>query len=141
MDVEKLDELASNVLALKHQHDLAKTEASRIWAKLSEKEAKLMAAIEEAGKEAWELDGYRLSRTEKYRYASPKTVEEKQAYATYVKEKYGEDIFWAQYGVNNNTLNSFLKKEQELAADEGYVFDSPIGEPIAHTKLSIRAKR
>jgi hypothetical protein len=78
-----------------------------------------------------------VSVTTEFSYKTPKTNEDKQAFASYCEEK---EMFWDVFSVNSRTLQSRLKTELEIRESEGN-FDPTfpgIEPPESYKKVNFR---
>lgn len=101
---------------------------------------KLMFVFKGSDKTNYQVGGKKLIMSQRASVQTPKTFEEKKAYAKFLREKYGDELFWTQFGVHSQTLNAFYKAERDAAIDQGNIdFKIPgIGDETISYQLSVR---
>jgi hypothetical protein len=99
-------------------------------------QAQMIAILDRFGRTNYEVPGVgKLVVSERSYVGLPKTPEAKEAFYSYLKDK---GIFDELISVNSNTLNSFYKREREIAREEGRALEFKIpgiGEPSTSTTL------
>lgn len=108
-------------------------ERRKAYEELKAETSKLNASYEEAERDvvetllALEMKSFPSKyglvsiRTKEY-YHVPKTAEQKESIRKYMESK---GIFENYWSINSNSWNSWLKKEKEIAVDEGRFLDIP----------------
>lgn len=134
--VEELESAIQDCFDLKSVHDAKKDEASEAWDKYSEKQNRVRGMLESLNKTSYKASAGTFSFSLTDSYKTPKTLEQKEAFFTYLKEK---NIFDEMITVNSKSLNSYAAKEIELQYDQGN-FDFTIpglekGEPAYRCSL------
>lgn len=109
---EKVNKCFEKQLEYKQADRIAKD----LYHELGNLEAEVIAILEQHERNDFKTDKGHFSYTYREAWRTPKTNEEKQAFAEYIKKKYGEEFFWATFGVNSRSLGSFCN--QELAEEE-----------------------
>ena len=120
---EKVDQLA--------YEKTKATEVMDMW------ESKVMSVMQQFNKTSYRSSYGLLVRSERWSWKTPKSDEDKQAFYGYLKSK---GLFDTMISVNSQTLNSFAKKELELAKEEGDLdFKLPgLGEPTLNEMIALR---
>lgn len=118
----ELDELAKAREEAWRIADEAKARSSELIRQAEEVEDKFILAMEQAGKQKYSVEGIgTYSFTSRMSVPTPKTNEEKIAFAKFLEEQGGKVLFWSTFGVNSNTLQSFYKnafEEHEKMCEE-----------------------
>lgn len=114
--VSELDRLQEALFEQYTIYQKAKAKASDEYKVYAEIENKLINKLEGAGKEKYQSP----AGTFWYRYESsfkvPKETEDREKFFAHLKEK---DVFDSMITVNSKTLNSWAKKEEEIAEEAG----------------------
>ena len=118
MDLKEAEIFIDKFYDLKAKYKDSKDESSKLHSELEYAQAEFASKLEDAG-----LSSYKGSKgTFSFRYEdgvlTPKTIEEKQAFFNYVREKYGDEYAWNMISFNSRTLNSFFKEENNQAESE-----------------------
>lgn len=140
----KIKELDDLILAYKQaelEHKEAKEIASKKYEVVCELESKILAALEASGKSRYYLDEVgTVFVSETLRFRTPSDPSEKKKLISWINKKYGEDGVLGQVTFNYQTLNGFLRREFEAAAERGdATFTIPgVEPPTSETKLCVR---
>lgn len=135
-DIEKPDpskvslaELSDKVdacLAKRIEYLGKKKEQENAYSELKQMQGEVIAILEAQGLDSFKTSKCGFSYHYKESFQTPKTLEEKKKLADYIKEKYGEEIFWEKFGINSKTLQSFAKAElQEAEDNDDFDFELP----------------
>lgn len=114
--VTELENAIEECFLLKHAHDVKKEEASLAWEAYEEKQNRVRGMLEALGKTSYKAKAGSFSFTLTDSYKTPKTLEQKEAFFAYLKEK---NIFDEMITVNSRSLNSYAAKEIEAEYDKG----------------------
>lgn len=118
VSVEALDKAFNEYVEARNdyeQKDKIKKEAYAVYQDL---EWKFLDMLKSAGKTNWNVDGLgKCSEYERTTYSTPKTIQDKQALAKYIQDKYGKESFWELFSINSATLNSWAKEELQNAEE------------------------
>jgi S-adenosylmethionine:tRNA-ribosyltransferase-isomerase (queuine synthetase) len=120
LNLAEMDKLVNESVAKWAEHDEQKKKTSALYAEAEAIDAKIMDALKKAGKKSYKVDGVGtvgLRATETVRV--PATIEAKQKFFAWLKEQKGVDVLYSMTTVNSQTLNSWYKKESDLAAERG----------------------
>lgn len=81
-----------------------------------------------------------VSLVTKYSVKTPKDVPSKEALWNYIEAAYGKEVLKDYLTINSQSLNSFYKKEFEIAKEEGNLdwILPGVGEPTAYKQLTLR---
>lgn len=102
-------------------------------------ETKILEMLEAAELDSFDGTKGKVSIVNRFTVRVPQSIDDKQKLFDYLKKR---KIFFELVSVNSQTLNSFYKKEMEIAAGEGNTdFKIPgVGEPGVKKTLSFRKK-
>ena len=100
-------------------------------------ESKVMSIMQAFQKTSYRSSYGLLVRSERWSWKTPKSDEDKEAFYGYLKEK---GLFDTMISVNSQTLNSFAKKELDVAKEAGDIdFAIPgMGEPSLTEMIALR---
>jgi hypothetical protein len=137
----QLDEQIERLSMLRNRYNGMKTEASVAHQEYKQQEDRVLKLLEIAGKKSYKVDGLcNVSRIEKLSVTTPKTIEDKRAFFSWIREKYGDDGVWSYASINSNTLNSLYNQQVEEAAERGETLDiAGIDLPTTRVSLSLRS--
>ncbi len=111
---EELDRLGKRYDALYSKYEQLKREASNALKAAEEAESALIDSMERGGKSKYHIEGLgTYSFTERMSVTTPKTIADKQALAQYLKDKGGDEEFWAKFSVNSQSLNAMYRADYE----------------------------
>lgn len=104
--------------------------------KLESLQSKMISVLDRFGRSNYDVPGVgKLMVAERSYVGLPKTPQDKEAFYGYLKDK---GVFDEMISVNSNTLNSYYKREREIAREEGHALDFKIpgiSEPSTSTTL------
>lgn len=139
--IKDLDNLILAYKQAEHEHREAKDIATKKWEDLCALEAKILAALEASGKSRYYLDevGTVFTSTS-LNFRTPKEMADKKRLIAWINKKYGEEGVLGQVTFNYQSLNGFLRREFEAAAERGdATFSIPgIEPPTSDTRLCVR---
>lgn len=146
---EELDQWAAKYKELEDEYESKKEIASEAYERLSVMEGKLAEAMDQAGKTKYHIPGIgEVQRTSRKSVQTPKSIEDKQAFAKELERRGGKVMFWNTFGVNSQTLQSFYKnafaEHEKLCEESGEPTDFSIpglGAPTATASIKLDRKR
>lgn len=102
-------------------------------------ESKILSILEASDLESFDGTKGKVSIVNRFTVRVPQSIDDKQALFKYLQSR---KIFYELVSVNSQVLNSFYKKEMEIAISEGNTdFKIPgVGEPGVKKTLSFRKK-
>lgn len=119
-------------------------ETGKIVKKLEERESELKRIITEwadrVDLEEIKLENIRVKRSNESSISLIKEREEKESFYEYLKSK---DLFYDLLTVNSQTLNSWYKKEEEIALENGVLEFQIPGVKVSYyvkTKINLEKK-
>lgn len=113
--VEELDAWALKWKQASEKYQAAASAATELYKEKEELEGKFIEALNQAGRQKYYVEGIGLvGFSKRMSVQTPKTIQEKQALAAWMQEKYGKEFFWDKFSVNSQTLQSMYNKEYEL---------------------------
>lgn len=113
--VEQLDDWGKKWKDASEKYTAAAALASEAYKVKEELEGKFVEALNQAGRKKYFVEGIGLvGFATRMSVQTPKTIEDKQALARWIEEKYGKTVFWDKFSINSQTLQSFYNKEYEL---------------------------
>lgn len=112
----EIEEKVNKCFEKQFEYKIADKQAKALYHELGNLEAEVIAILEQHERNDFKTDMGHFSYSYRESWRTPKTTEEKQAFADYIKEKHSEEFFCAMFGVNSRTLGSFCN--EELAAEE-----------------------
>jgi hypothetical protein len=119
---QELDDWARQREEAWEKHAQAAKHASELLRQAEEVEDKFILALEQAGRQKYHVEGIgTYSFSSRHSVPTPKTIEQKVAFAKYLEETGGKTLFWSTFGVNSQTLQSFYKNslaEHEKMCEE-----------------------
>ena len=139
--VADLDQLVEDIFQQKSKIEEMEAVTSEENKKLQALENKAVLYLEELGRDSYKSPAGSVGIQEKWRFALPKSEEDRVAFFSYLKEK---GVFDQLITVNSNTYNSFVSKEWELAKEsgEGLSFHIPgVPEPSLFKMLTKRKSK
>lgn len=116
MTLAEITEKVNKCFEKQMEYKVADKAAKALYHELGNLEAEVIAILEQHERNDFKTDQGSFSYSYRESWATPKTTDEKQAFAKYLEEKYGKEMFWATFGVNSRSLGSFCN--QELAEEE-----------------------
>ena len=119
LTLKEMDEAIDRFFELKEKYTVAKKESDRIHSELQYAYSELAQKME-----AEDMHSYKGKRgLFSYRYEesvqTPKTIEDKQALAAFLREHSGEETFWDSFSVNSQRLQTLYKEYNQIAEDDG----------------------
>lgn len=121
LDMSQMDALVRKSQEEYAAYEAQKKIASELLKKYEETEAAIMSALRDAGKTKYHVDGVgTIYIITKSTVTVPGNPESKKKFFQYLRGK-GEDVLWSLVTVNSQTLNSWFRKEEELAEGRGEV--------------------
>lgn len=143
---EQLDKLALEYQKAYDEYEKSKRETSNLYKEQERLEGKLREAMELAGKSKYFVETVgTFYFSDKYVVTTPKTIEEKRDLLAYIREKHGEDFFYATVGVNHQTLQKLYKTDLEAAQEAGEspeLFHIPgLQQPTLMRSLNLRGEK
>lgn len=110
----ELDALARAYADARAKYEEAKAVSSKLHAESEEAERLVIEAMAQSGKTKYFVEGVgTLSFVERLSFSTPKTEQDKQAFARFLEARGGKSLFWNSFGINHNTLQAFCKQEYE----------------------------
>ena len=139
--VEQFDKAIEELYELKKVCDEKKALSEAANKEYAKKEAEITKLLEVSNRDSYSAKHGTVRLSMRASYKTPKLREDKEKLFDWIKNNYDEDTMWAYITINSQTLNSFCKKEIELAAERGEEF-KPDGleEPTKSVSLSYRSK-
>lgn len=138
--VQEMDQLVTDMFALRAEIDLDKEKLSAKNATLEQMQAKAVAAMKQLERENYKCTAGTVYITQKWRVNTPKEEADKKAFFVYLRDK---GILWEYITVNSNSLNSYFMTEWENAKErgDGMGFKIPgIPEPSLFETVGMRKK-
>lgn len=134
--VEELELEIERCFYLRDKHTQIKAEASAVWEQYELIQNKVRGMLESLNKTSYKAEAGTFSFSLTDSYKTPKTLEQKELFFNYLKEK---GIFDEMVTINSRTLNSYAATECEVQYDQGN-FDFTIpglekGEPAYKVSL------
>lgn len=115
--VEKLRET-------KNKYSESKKLADADYEAFKDAEATVLSMLEEAKLDTYIVKGIgRVTKVSQLSVQVPKTPEEKQAFLNWIKERMGDDGYWAYTTINSQSLNSLYKNLSAEYASRGEVLE------------------
>lgn len=122
ISVDELQEKCKILFERRKAYEDSKAETSKLNASYEEAERDVVETLLALEMKSFQSKyGLVSIRTKEY-YHVPKTAEQKESIRKYMEEK---GIFENYWSINSNSWNSWLKKEKEIAVDEGRFLDIP----------------
>ena len=116
MTIEEMNLLAELILTLRKEEDEANRIKKDITAKLEKAENEMLLALQGNDMTSYRSPSGLCSVSFRTSVRTPKTLEEKEAFYSFLKEKgYYDDLI----SVNSQKLNGFYKEQMELAKERG----------------------
>lgn len=134
----KMDEVFSKALEAKVIADELLERSENKRAEQREFERELQQYLEHFGKDKYVAANGEVNIRTKLSFRTPKTQEDKKAFFEHLQ---AQGIFWEYVGVNSNALNSYCKREAEIALEEGKDFNVPgIEKPTEYKTVHLKGK-
>lgn len=131
--INELNEQCKLVSELRDEEEVLSRHKKDVSEKLAAEEAKLLEMLAEDNLTCYNSPHGKAVVSYFTSVKTPKTPEEKKAFADFLKERGLFDTMWS---INSQTLNSFYKAEVEAAKERG---DSDVAIPgINHVSMSPR---
>jgi hypothetical protein len=122
MELKEFDSLVDKLSYAQETYDMASRAKTEAHEQLQGIKFQILEALQKSGKTKYHVDNLGTVYTiHKYTVQTPKDVEAKRRFSSWVEAKYGSDVKDSMLGINHNTLNSFVKKEIEAATERGDV--------------------
>jgi len=136
--LEAINELGLKIRSMRDAKDQLKKHLEELNGNLREAECQFLAYLQENQMDKYSIPGYGTAYiTKRLSYKVPKTEGERLAFFTHLKSK---GIFDDMITVHSQTLNSWAKKELEIAKESGCSeFEIPgLGDPTYSETLGVR---
>lgn len=132
--VEQSYELAAEIKRIEKEELTPKKE------KLALLDSQILAVLEEHEMKSWKGAKGHVIRQRRYSVTTPKSIEDKQAFFSWLKAKHGDTVFWDKMGIHSGVLNSLYNEEMEAAKEAGdFMFEMPgVGKSSYRDTLSRR---
>lgn len=125
MEISALDALVKDYADKRQMYDVAKEESNNRHKLYKEAESRMLEALTAEGKRQYQVAGVgKLSVINKFQVSMPKDHESKKLLLEYLESK-GEDVFLSYVTVNHQSLNSLYNQENELALENGQIYNLP----------------
>lgn len=112
LEVAEMDQLVATYRSARMDYEAKKQEATDLYHKLEEAEAKVRNALLTSGKSKYFVDGIgTVSMVSKSSYGTPKSIEEKAALFDYIRRTHGQEALMNYLSIHSASLNSFANKE------------------------------
>jgi hypothetical protein len=106
--------LIQKLQAARDSYEAAKKASNAKYQELEEVEKEVMNTLKANGRTKFEEEGVGLAYiVQKEIYATPKTIDQKQALFEYIRQKYGPETLTNMLSINHQSLNSWCNKEVE----------------------------
>lgn len=141
MEIKELQELVTNLKALRDEYDAKKRDLETLGSQCDSMESTLMTHLQENDMKSFKVDGVAsISISERMTVQTPKTNDDKAAFFKWLGTTKGDDVMINYMTINSNSLNSLIKAEYEsLTDDQKLLFQVPGLQPAALSyKLSVR---
>lgn len=143
---EELDKVVADFREAEEKYleiDSKKKEAYKIR---EEKKQIVLETMQKAGKSKYYVEGLgTVYEINKYLVATPKTLEDKEAFFGYLKEHYGDTFLMDKLGVHSATLNKIYNTALEEAKENGEdvsTFSIPgLDSPNVYKNIGFRKER
>jgi hypothetical protein len=117
---QQLDELAKAYQKKYEEYEQASAVSKELYKAAEELEGKLVEALNQAGKNKYHVEGIgTFSFMNKMSVQTPKTIEDKKALLSYIKETHGETFYWDKISVNSQSLNKLYNEDLASAQERG----------------------
>lgn len=138
-DLKKLNELCDSLAETREKKARLNAQIKELNEAEERDESKILEMLEAAELDSFDGTKGKVSIVNRFTVRVPQSITDKQALFDYLKKR---KIFFELVSVNSQTLNSFYKKEMEIAQSEGNTeFKIPgVGEPGVKKSLSFRKK-
>lgn len=138
ISIKDMQELITCLREAKTAYKEAKDKSDAAYAVLKNLESTVIATLKEAGQDTFTVTGVgKVTVSEQLSVQTPKSIEDKQKFFSFIKEKFGDDGFWAYASINSQSLNSLYKNLTTEYAQNGEVLEIEGLEPASSfTKLS-----
>lgn len=115
----EIEEKVNKCFEKQLEYKIADKQAKALYHELGNLEAEVIAILEQHERNDFKTDKGHFSYSYRESWKTPKTTDEKQAFADYIRSKHGEEFFWAMFGVNSRTLGSFANQELKEEESKG----------------------
>lgn len=139
MSVPEMDSYIKKLRELKIKYDEAKAKADEASREYNKQKQVVIEALTQAGKQSYIVDGVgKVKVIEADSVRVPKTREQKEAFFNWIKNRLGEEAYYAYMTVNSQSLNSLYKRmlEESRSRGEGELKIDGLEEPNKYYKLS-----
>jgi len=119
MTLTEITEKVNKCFEKQLEYKIADKAAKALYHELGNLEAEVIAILEQHERNDFKTDQGHFSYNYRESWATPKTTEDKKAFADHIKSKFGEEFFWATFGVNSRTLGSFCNQELQEEEKKG----------------------
>lgn len=139
VDIKEVNALCERAFKLKALKDELKDKEKEYNSELEEIKEKLLVIFNASKLDGFDATQGRVSLKNYFSVRTPKSVEEKKAFAKYLEKK---KIFWEMMSFNSAQVNSFFEAEMEHAKEAGDIdFAIPgLGEKTHSQDISFRKK-
>lgn len=139
LTIAEIDNLSNTMVDLKQKIEKLDEEASGYREKFKNCERRLIAYLEQTGKDSWQSSRGDLTIRERTSVKVPRTPDDKRALFDWLTKR---GIFYEACSVNSNTLNALYRTEFEIACREGRDFSMPgVGSPEIFRQIIVKAKK
>jgi hypothetical protein len=145
VSLEELDQALINVREAELEHDEVNKVKKELYKKQEEAKAKLISLLAAAGKDRWEVSGYKgFTMYDELSFKVPDGPMNKAEFFKFIKservcelfKQTPEDMFLTYVTVHSGKLNTLCKEVKKLAAAEGEDIQIPgLAAPKSQKKL------
>ena len=137
--VNEMDNLIERLREAKDEYKI-KSDASKIAkAEYDTIQLKLLAALEELDKDSYIAKSGRITRVTKMAVRVPKTLDEKRAFFTWLRETRGDEVADSYMSVNSQSLNTLYNEMVDEYASRGEILTMEgVEPPTLRESLSFR---
>jgi hypothetical protein len=116
---EELDVMAKNYQKAYDEWEVVKKEATRLHGIQEELEGKFVEALELAGKRKYYVEGIgTFSFRDQMVVTTPKNIDAKKKFLTYLRKKFGETFYLDKVSVNHQSLQKIYNDTFEAHVEE-----------------------
>ena len=139
--VEDFDKLVEEMKTAYDVEEALRVQKAEATKKVQGLEGKCISYLEELGRTNFKTPFGTPSIVNNWKVSNPSENSDKKAFFDFLRDKGGEELQLKYMSVNNNSLNSFYKKEAEIAEKKGELLSIPgIGAPALHKSLRWSSK-
>lgn len=137
--IKELTDICESMYRLKKEIADIEAQAKSKQEAYDELERKVLSTFEASGLSNFETPSGKIIMQSRLSVKQPASPEDKKKFFDYLREK---GIFEEMVSVNSRTLSAFVKREVEIAEEEGRVGFTPPGltPPSRHYYLAMRKK-